>query len=1126
MPQRRSLGIRCKLVIIFVLIKVLPLVALAWVAWSGITLLGTSVQEKIAGLSQETQAVVGEVSELAVDSSIRALDIKSRENIERLTTDTARIVARFLYSRDDDIRLAASLAPTRESYRKFLAPMRRKVTGHKPWVMNDEGTAWVPADNPFYPEPMVKAQNHDNAKDFHYRPPEGNGIQEDRPLYLEMTFVDLKGNERIKITTSDLLPSELRNVADPANTYCKAERYFESLKQLKPGEVFVSEVIGPYLKSPLIGAYTKERAEKKGIPFKPEESAYAGKENPVGKRFRGLVRWASPVVQGGKVVGWVTLALDHTHIMEFTDHIVPTDERYSPISDAGSGNYAFMWDYKDRNISHPRDYFIVGYDPETGEPATPWLEQGMYEDLKAQSMSVADWEKTAPVMLQQSLKKKPAKELTDAGLLGLDCRYLNFAPQCEGWYNLTKGGGSGSFVIFWSGLWKLTTAAAIPYHTGIYGQTPRGFGFVTIGANVHEFHKAATDTGKKITDMATDFERRLAAQNVETQRYLKESLRETTREITYSTMVMVFIVIMIAVWMASKLTKMITNMITGIRLFQSGDMDHRLAIETKDEVGQLAETFNDMSDSIQALVEDLKAAEEKYRGFFENATEGIFRTTLDGKLINVNPAFARLFGYESSEEMLEKVDHIGEDLYANPNRRMELIEQLEKFGAVRDFEYEVKSQDGSTRFLRASCYLVNDADGEQYVEGISTDITERRLKEQAEVERESALAASKAKSVFLANMSHEIRTPMNALLGMADMLADTELDEDQREYVELFHKAGESLLKLLNEILDFSKVEAGQMVIETMPLDLAKLVSEVESIMSIQAASSSLVLRCRVSDEVSHNLLGDNLRVKQVLMNLVGNAVKFTDSGTVTIDVQKVSSTETTETVRFEVRDTGMGIEENKIREVFKSFTQADSSTTKKHGGSGLGLTIAKELVELMGGTITADSAPGIGTTFRFDLVLEKRLVGSEPEESPVAAPVASDEKAEASAPGHGKRIMVVEDSESNLMLIEHYLKATDHTLTTCENGQVAVNAYKDDPSFDVILMDILMPVLDGIQATRKIREFEEAAGLTPVPIIALTANAFAEDKQNCLDAGCSYYLAKPVRKADLIDLINTVSRP
>ena len=258
-------------------------------------------------------------------------------------------------------------------------------------------------------------------------------------------------------------------------------------------------------KSHMIGAYSRERAQEKGIPFVPEQSGYAGKENPVGIRFQGLIRWATPVAKNGRVIGYVTLALDHTHIMEFTDHIVPTTERYSAISDAGSGNYAFIWDNKGRNISHPRDYFIVGYDPETGKQSVPWLDEEMFGIWQASDRSMDTFLSKAPQFKDQTLSKKPALPLIQAGMLGLDCRYLNFAPQCTGWRNLTQNGGSGSFVIFWSGLWKLTTAATIPYYTGSYGHSSRGFGFVTIGANVDEFHSSAMQTAETIRDIEAGF---------------------------------------------------------------------------------------------------------------------------------------------------------------------------------------------------------------------------------------------------------------------------------------------------------------------------------------------------------------------------------------------------------------------------------------------------------------------------------------------------------------------------------------------------------------------------------------------------------------------------------------------
>ena len=1115
MRRFKSIGIRCKLITIFIVIKVLPLIVLAWVAWSGIDQLGRSVRDKVAALSEQTQQVIGEVGDLAVTSSIRALDLRSREAIERLTTDAARDVASFLYGRDDDIRLAATFDPTQDNYARFVRGQTRKVQGHRPWVLNEAGDAWVPEDGGPRPATMVEARNPDNAKDFHYRPPEERGLLTDRPVYLEMTFVDTQGRERVKVTTSDLLSPELRDVSDPANTYCKAETYFADLKKLKPGQIYVSEVIGPYLRSPIIGPYTRKRAREKGIEFKPEEAGYAGKENPVGKRFRGLIRWAAPVVRDGRVIGYVTLALDHTHVMEFTDHLVPTDERYTAIPDAGSGNYAFMWDYKDRNISHPRDYFITGYDPETGQPAVPWLEEALYEEFAAGSRDVSKWTEHAPVMQEQSLMKKPSAELTRQGLLGLDCRYLNFAPQCEGWHNLTKNGGSGSFVIYWSGLWKLTTAAAIPYFTGRYGSTPRGFGFVTIGANVHEFHKAARETGMKITAMASRFQKNLAAQNESTQQTLRRSMGDTTREITWSTAVMIGLVILVAVWMAGTLTRKITGMIDGIRRFQSGDMEHRLAVESGDEIGQLSTTFNEMADGIRDLVDNLRHTEENYRGFFENASEGIFRSTIGGRLVEVNPAFARLFGYESPEAMLADVSDLAGQVYVNPQRRRDLLSALKAQGSVRDFEYDIRLADGSVRSVASSCKLVRGRDGEIYLEGMETDITERRLKEQAEIEKEAALAASHAKSVFLANMSHEIRTPMNALLGMAEMLSETKLDEEQQRYVGLFRTAGDSLLKLLNEILDFSRIEAGQMVLDRAPVDLRALVANVEGIMSVQAGNQGLELLTRVDDEVPETVLGDRLRLKQILLNLVGNAVKFTERGSVRIGVGVVEAGPESAVVEFSVSDTGVGIEQAKLAEIFESFTQADSSTTREYGGSGLGLTIARELVELMGGSIEVQSSPGAGSTFRFRVPF---AVSGERAE-PASRPVPVDQ-------GGGRKVLLVEDSESNRILVQHYLKGTAHELRIALNGREAVEMFRADPSVDVILMDVLMPVMDGLEATRRIRAFEAEAGLDPVPIVALTANAFQEDRDRCMAAGCTHYLSKPVRKADLLAMLASPGAP
>ncbi len=603
-------SIRDKLISIFIVIKVLPLVALAWFSWKAVSHLAFTVEGQVSEMVSESRDVVGQIGKISTENSIRALDVKARESIERLTTDTAKSVAMFLYDRDRDIEHAASLEPSETAYKKFLRHQTKPVIDHRPWVMDDAGKTWVPARPVTPAEPVVTSQNHDNRTDFHYRFPEQTGITHQRPLFLEMTFVDLAGHEKVKVTTSARMDRHLRNISKKENTYCKAETYFDKLKTLKPGDIYVSDVIGAYVKGYMIGPYTKARAKEQGMPFAPESSGYAGKENPVGKRFEGIIRWATPVVDNGAITGYVTLALDHVHVMEFTDHIIPTEERYSPISDAGSGNYAFMWDYLGRCISHPRDYFIVGHDPSTGEIAVPWLDEELYTSWQKSNLPISRFLETVPRFKEQSLRKRPAASLTKAGLVALDGRFLNFAPQCTGWHNLTQNGGSGSFLIYWSGLWKLTTAAAIPYFTGQYGDHPRGFGYVTIGANVDEFHRAANETADRIETIEKTYQSSLKAKSERNKAAMARTLKDTARDLGLYTSLMIVIVIFIAIWMAAALTGKITSMIKGIGRFQRGERGHRLERKSTDEMGRLAQAFNDMADSVEQSIEEMQTAKE------------------------------------------------------------------------------------------------------------------------------------------------------------------------------------------------------------------------------------------------------------------------------------------------------------------------------------------------------------------------------------------------------------------------------------------------------------------------------------------------------------------------------------
>jgi PAS domain S-box-containing protein len=982
--RRWLTGIRAKLIGIFVLIKVLPLLALAWFASQAILHLGHTVESRTAAMISDTRQVVSLVGNRSTENSIAALDLRSRQAIERLTTDTARAVADFLKQRDQDILFAASLPPVPGAYHDFLTLRTRDTVEHGPWVMNQAGDAWVPREQAS-PGPTVGAQVDDNRKDFHSRPPEPTPHTVARPLYLEMTFLNPEGRELVKVTTTGLLSKDLRDVSRRENTWCKAEDYFVHLKDLKPGQVYVSQVIGPYVGSPLIGPYTPQRAEKAGIPFDPEKAAYAGKENPVGRRFTGLVRWAAPVYRGGHLLGYVTLALDHRHIMDFTDHVLPTEERYTDISDASTGNYAFMWDYQGRCISHPRDYFIVGYDPKTGEPAVPWLDQEIYDLWKKSGLDYARFQPTAPEFVSPALSRKPAPELTRQGLLALDCRYLNFAPQCAGWTNLTQHGGSGSFVIFWSGLWKLTTAAAIPYHTGIYAG-PRGFGYVTVGADVEEFHRAATDTARELEGMVANFEQDLDRKKSDTLATLAAELRRTTRDLSVSTMGMVVVVILIAVWMASALTRRITTMIQGIRAFQHGDAAARLEVRSRDEMGQLAAAFNEMCDSVLSALDSALDAEAKYRGIFDNAQEGIFQSTPAGRYLRINPAMAQLFGYASPEAMRDEITDIASQVYASPPDRGEYLQLLNAHGAVIGFEAEFKRRDGTTFWGQLNARAVRDDSGAiLFTEGLIQDVTDRRLSQQAlELARDEAEAASQMKTHFLSMVSHELRTPLTSVAGFVKLVRKKlenvlfpRLDRNDpalakaatqvSENLAIVISEGDRLSTLVNDVLDLTRLEAGKMEWNMGPVDLGEVITLAAAAMRVLAEEKGLTLELRVASGLPQ-VNADAERLRQVLINLLSNAVKFTPAGGITCAAERDG-----DRLLVMVKDTGPGIEPEYHQEMFEKFWQRGDALTDKPRGSGLGLAICREIVQYHGGKIWVDSTPGQGAVFCFTLpVLEE----------------------------------------------------------------------------------------------------------------------------------------------------------
>ena len=501
------------------------------------------------------------------------------------------------------------------------------------------------------------------------------------------------------------------------------------------------------------------------------------------------------------------------------------------------------------------------------------------------------------------------------------------------------------------------------------------------------------------------------------------------------------------------------------------------------------------------------------RSLIESNIDALMTTDPAGIITDVNKQMEALTGCTRDE----LIGAPFKDCFTDPERAEAGIRRVLSEKSVTDYELTARARDGKTTVVSYNATTFYDRGRTlQGVFAAARDVTERkRVEVELQQAKAAAESASRTKSDFLASMSHEIRTPMNAIMGIADLLAKTALTEEQDKYVQIFRRSGDNLLNLINDILDLSKVEASQLDLERTGFSLNDHLEKVIEMVAPRAQEKGLTLECQIAPDVGNDLVGDPTRLRQVLLNLLGNAIKFTPQGRVALKVELGGDSAIPTALRFTVSDTGIGIPADKLGRVFERFTQADSSTTRRFGGSGLGLTISQRLVELMGGKIWAESEVGVGSLFGFAVPFEVWIEAQRPADAPIGPGP--------EAPLPALRILLAEDSPDNCTIALAYLEDTPYRVDVAETGAIACELFKAQ-HYDLVLMDRQMPVMDGLTATRTLRAWERDNNRRPTPIIALTASALKGDRETCLAAGCTAYLTKPIKQEVLLQAIRDYS--
>ena len=616
----------------------------------------------------------------------------------------------------------------------------------------------------------------------------------------------------------------------------------------------------------------------------------------------------------------------------------------------------------------------------------------------------------------------------------------------------------------------------------------------------------------------------------------------------------------LAVLFASAITRPIALLTSGVKRLSKGEITDPIIINSHDEIGLLAEVFNQMT----ANIRESTVSREFMEKLINTMNEVLVVISPEGFVMNVNRAYFEVFG-GAQAGIIER--HVNElDQTGAPAKMYAAYEQSLEDCLSQGIEISCKSATGEQTPLLLSLAVMRDEDGapqaiicaaqnisnikmiqealhqkqaeleevnrnlEDIVasrtaelaignEGLRAEVAERQRKtEELRAARDVAESANRAKSEFLANMSHEMRTPLNSIIGGTEYLDSAELNEDQHRCATMIRHAGDSLLTLVNDLIDLSRIEAGQLEITSRPFNLQQTLEQVIEMIERGTYHKSVKLSLISEPSMPQMVKGDQIRLQQVLVNLVANAVKFTEiGGAVSVTASTTPADNDRLLAAFVVTDSGIGIEPDKLDMIFESFSQADSSITRRFGGSGLGLTISRKLVEAMGGTIQVKSIPGKGSSFSFAIPLLNSSTEPDGNSGVAAKPERTAAAEQSRLTGELKHVLLVDDSFENRELMRLLLRTLSLKLDEAVNGQEALDLFTTR-RYDLVLMDIQMPIMDGYTATRMIREHEEHFGLRRTAIIALTAHAYESDIQRCLEAGCDDHIAKPFKKQTLLD--------